>query len=63
LVSCPYAPSQLTQRVQNSTFVVCMILGFELRVYTLSHSTSLFSDGFLFEIGSQELFARIDFEL
>jgi hypothetical protein len=33
-----------------------MVLGFELRTYTLSHSTSLFCELY-FEIGSCELFA------
>jgi hypothetical protein len=42
-------------------------LGFELRVYTLRHSTSLFffffyEGGFFFEIGSHELFAPAGFE-
>jgi hypothetical protein len=32
------------------------VLGFELRAYTLSHSTSLFFVMGFFEIGSQELF-------
>jgi hypothetical protein len=34
------------------------ILGFELRAFTLSHSTSPFFVMNFFEIGSQELFAR-----
>jgi hypothetical protein len=33
------------------------VLGFELRAYTLGHSTGPFCVGF-FEIGSQELIAR-----
>jgi hypothetical protein len=40
-----------------------MILGFELRAFTLSHSTSpIFVMGF-FKIGSLKLFARSGFEL
>jgi hypothetical protein len=42
---------------------LCMVLGFELRVYTLSHSTSLFFVMGFFEIGSCELFALAGFEL
>jgi hypothetical protein len=39
-----------------------LLLGFELRAYTLSHSTSpIFVMGF-FEIGSRELFAQVGFE-
>jgi hypothetical protein len=39
------------------------VLGFELRAYTLSHSTSpIFVIGF-FEMGSCELFAWVGFEL
>jgi hypothetical protein len=34
-----------------------VILGFELRAYTLSHSPALFCEGFFHEIGSRELFA------
>jgi hypothetical protein len=34
-----------------------VVLGFEFRVYTLSHSTSLFCDGFFFKIVFPELFA------
>jgi hypothetical protein len=37
-------------------FFVFSVLGFELRAYTLSHSTSPFVMGFL-ETGSQEQFA------
>jgi hypothetical protein len=42
-----------------------VVLGFELRAYTLSHTTShpsFFCEGF-FEIGSHELFAQAGFEL
>jgi hypothetical protein len=43
-------------------FFFLVTLGFELRVFTLSHSTSLiFCEGF-FEIGSHELFASAGFE-
>jgi hypothetical protein len=43
-------------------FSFFVVLGYELRVYTLSHSTSpLFFDRFS-EIGSCELFAWADFE-
>jgi hypothetical protein len=39
-----------------------VVLGFELRAYTLSPSTSpFFCEGF-FKIGSHELFARTGFE-
>jgi hypothetical protein len=34
-------------------FFFCVVLGLELKAYTLSHSTtSFFYDGFVFEIGS-----------
>jgi hypothetical protein len=49
--------------IQIRTFFVCVLLGFELRAFTLSHSTSpIFVMGF-FEIGSCELFALDGFEL
>jgi hypothetical protein len=38
-------------------------LGFELRAYRLSYSTSLFFCNQFFEIGSLELFARGGFRL
>jgi hypothetical protein len=38
------------------------VLGFELRAYTSSHSTSPFFVIEFFEIGSQELFAWADFK-
>jgi hypothetical protein len=38
------------------------VLRFELRTFTLSHSTNPFCDGF-FKIGSYELFAQAGFEL
>jgi hypothetical protein len=37
-------------------------VGLELRVYTLSHSTSSFFVKCFFEIGSHELFAQAGFE-
>jgi hypothetical protein len=40
-----------------------MVLGFELRGYTLSHSTSPFSEKGFFEIRSHELFAWAGFIL
>jgi hypothetical protein len=39
-----------------------LVLGFELRAYTLSHSTSPFCDRFFFKIGSLELFVWTGFE-
>jgi hypothetical protein len=39
-----------------------VVLGFELRAYTLSHSTSLFFVMGFFEIGFHKLFAPSDFE-
>jgi hypothetical protein len=39
---------------------VCVVLGLELRAYTLSHSTTLFCDGF-FKIGSPRLFPQAGF--
>jgi hypothetical protein len=39
------------------------VLGFELRVYTLSHSTSHFFVMAFFEIGSHKLFPGAGFEL
>jgi hypothetical protein len=41
-------------------FECIVVLGFELRSYTLSHSTSFFVRG-IFEIGSHELFALAGF--
>jgi hypothetical protein len=44
-------------------FCFCFVfLGIELRAYTLSHSTSFFFVMDFFEIGSQELFAKVDFK-
>jgi hypothetical protein len=43
-------------------FFFFSVLRLELRPYTLSHPTSLFVMG-IFEIGSQELFSLVDFEL
>jgi hypothetical protein len=40
-----------------------VILRFELRAYTLSHSTSHFFVMSVFEIGSCELFAQPGFDL
>jgi hypothetical protein len=43
-------------------FIFFAVLEFELRDYTLSHSTSpLFLMGFL-KIGSQEIFAQVGFQ-
>jgi hypothetical protein len=39
-----------------------VVLGFELRAYTLSHSTSLIFVVGIFEIGSHKLFAQDGFE-
>jgi hypothetical protein len=44
-------------------FVCFVVLGFELRAYTLSHSTSLLFVMGVFQIGSHELFAWVGFEL
>jgi hypothetical protein len=45
-------------------FFFFTVLGFELRAFTVSHSTSpIFVEGFFFEIGSRELFAQAGFEL
>jgi hypothetical protein len=43
-------------------FIFFSVLGFELRVYTLSHSTSHFFVVHFFKIGSFELFAQAGFE-
>jgi hypothetical protein len=44
-------------------FFLFAVLGFELKSFTLGHSTSpVFCDGF-FEIGSVKLFAQVGFEL
>jgi hypothetical protein len=40
-----------------------VVLGFELKAYTLSHSTSPIFVIFFFDIGIHELFARAGFEL
>jgi hypothetical protein len=39
--------------------VFCVVLGFELWTYTLSHSTNPFFVMGFFEIGSQELLAQV----
>jgi hypothetical protein len=39
-----------------------VVLGLELRAYTLSHSTNLYFVKGFFEIGSRELFAQAGFE-
>jgi hypothetical protein len=44
-------------------FLFLAALGLELRACTLSHSTSPFSEGFFFEIGSHKLFAQAGFKL
>jgi hypothetical protein len=44
------------------TFFFFVVLGLELRAYTLSHSTSHFLGIGIFEIGSHELFACAGFE-
>jgi hypothetical protein len=45
-------------------FFFFVVLGFEPRTYTLSHSTSpFFVKGFFFEIGSRKLFALAGFDL
>jgi hypothetical protein len=43
-------------------FFFFLVLGLELRAYTLSQSTALFFVMGFFEIGSPELFAQADFE-
>jgi hypothetical protein len=49
--------------VPNKDFFFFAVLGFELRAFILSHSTSPFFVLGFFEIGSQELFAQAGFEL
>jgi hypothetical protein len=44
-------------------FFFFVVLGLELRAYTLSHCISPFFEVGFFEIGSWELFALHDFEL
>jgi hypothetical protein len=44
------------------SFIHLVVLGFELRAYTLNHFTSPFCDAFFFKIGSRELFAPVGFE-
>jgi hypothetical protein len=39
-----------------------VVLGLELRAYTLSHSTNLFFGMGFFEIGSHKLFAQAGFK-
>jgi hypothetical protein len=44
-------------------FFFFVVLGFEVRAYTLCYSTSPFLRFFFFfELGSQELFVQADFE-
>jgi hypothetical protein len=43
-------------------FFFFIVLGLELRAYTLSHSTSPFLVMIVFEIGAYELFALAGFE-
>jgi hypothetical protein len=47
----------------GNLFFVCVVLGFALTSFTLSHSTSPFFVKGFFEIGFHELFARAGFEL
>jgi hypothetical protein len=50
--------SFVDSKILSGFFVfVCVVLGFELRAYTLSHSTSPFFIMGFFKIGSRELFA------
>jgi hypothetical protein len=44
-------------------FLCVLVLGLELRAFTLSHSTNPFFVKGFFEIGSCELFAQAGFEL
>jgi hypothetical protein len=54
---------QATGKVHSTSFFFFVVLGLELRAFTLNHSTSpTFCKGF-FEIGSHELFAQVGFEL
>jgi hypothetical protein len=46
-----------------SLLFVFVVLGFELKAYTLSHSTSPFFVMSFFQIGYCELFSQADFEL
>jgi hypothetical protein len=45
------------------SFFFVAVLGFELRAYTLSYSTSPIFVKVFFKIGSHKLFARAGFEL
>jgi hypothetical protein len=46
-----------TRRLLIFIYLFFVVLGFELRAYTMSHSTSHFCDGFFSKIGSHEVFA------
>jgi hypothetical protein len=53
----------LTLMLSLTLFFSFAVLGFELRAFTLSHSTSpIFVMGFFFKIGSPELFGWAGFE-
>jgi hypothetical protein len=61
--ACQWQGKHSILLVQVFFLCVCVLLGFDLRAYTLSHSISpIFCDGF-FEIGSHELFAQVGFKL
>jgi hypothetical protein len=54
--------SKLGTKINLSSFFFT-VLEFELKAYTLSHSTSLFfCEGFFLELGSHQLFAQAGFE-
>jgi hypothetical protein len=56
------SPSGQITKNGKKDFWVCVVLGLELRAFTLSHSTCpIFCEGF-FDTGSQELLAWAGFE-
>jgi hypothetical protein len=61
IVGCFRGPSDFIIYISLSLFFV--VMGFEFKAYTLSHSTSSFFVMGFFGIGSLELFAQDGFKL
>jgi hypothetical protein len=51
--------NQASNITNKSFFFFLVVLGFELRAYTLSHSTSPFCDGLFSKIETHKLFAQL----
>jgi hypothetical protein len=57
-----YLESNIAGLYASFIYLFFVVLGLELRAYTLSHSTSSFLGRVFFEIGSHKLFAWVGFE-